>query len=161
MSLPLPTASRCLDALLRYELATIQCYQFAESVLPDDRYTLSAIRRSHEFAAAALGQHITRLGRLPSTEPGLWGALGTLVEASTAFSARWAVLTMLLWSERHGIETYVSACRIPGLPVASCLLMESTLLPSLHGHVRSLEQVIALRDGHTPRADAAMTGCLA
>src|SRR5205814_3656414 len=85
------STARCLDALFRYELAAARCYQFAERVLPADRDALAAVRRSHELAAVALGQHLVALGQPPSAGPGLWGVLGTLLEASTA-SGRWAVL---------------------------------------------------------------------
>jgi hypothetical protein len=147
-SQPLSVA-RCLDTLLRYELAAVRGYLSAEWALPAaaEREALATVRRSHELAAAALRQHVAVLGQPPSAGPGLWGVFGALVEASVARSGRRAVLTVLLWSERHGIETYGAACRIPGLPAASRILIESALLPDLHGHVRELEHLIARPDG--------------
>src|SRR5690349_4099460 len=111
MSQPL-SAARCLDALLRYELAAVRGYLSAEQALPHgpDRDALTTVRRSHELAAVALRQHLAALGQPPASGPGLWGAVGALVEAAAARSGRRAVLTLLLWSERHGIETYAAAC---------------------------------------------------
>jgi hypothetical protein len=152
MPLPSPCVARCLDALLRYELAAVRCYLFAESVLPADRDVLTAVRRSHEFAASDLHKQIAVLGQPPSDGPGLWGALPTLVKASTTLSCRWAVLTVLLGTERHGIATYTAACRIPILPTAVCVTVESTLLPLMHGHVRTLEQLASRSEDGTPRA---------
>ncbi len=71
----------------------------------------------------------------------------SLFAEAEARSGRRAVLTVLLWSERHGIETYGAACRIPGLPAASRILIESALLPDLHRHVRELEHLFARPDG--------------
>jgi hypothetical protein len=137
------SAVRCLDALCRFELAAARSYRFAENVLPADRDALSSLRRSHEFAAATLHQQLVNLGQLPAAGPGLWEALSTLVEATTTLSARWAVLTVLIGTERHGIETYAAACRIPILPPALCVVIESTLLPLMQGHVLTLEQLTA------------------
>src|SRR5687768_7455572 len=92
-------AARCLDALLRYELAAFRCYRFAETVVGADRDALAAVRRLHEFAAATLSQQVIRLGQRPSDGPGLWDVLPTLVEASTTLSARWAVLAVLSGTE--------------------------------------------------------------
>ena len=136
-----PSIVRCLDALFRYELAAAHCYRFAENVLTAERDALIAVRRSHEFAAATLHQQIVVQGQSTSDGPGLSGALPTLVKASTVLSARWAVLTVLLGTERHGIATYSAACRIPVLPATACVTIESTLLPLMHGHVRTLEQM--------------------
>jgi hypothetical protein len=152
MPLPSPSVARCLDALLRYELAAVRCYPFAEKVLPADRDVLTAVRRSHEIAAANLDQQITVLGQPPSDGPGLWGALPTLIEASTILAPRWAVLTVLVGTERHGIATYTAACRIPVLPATVCVTIESTLLPLMHGHVRTLEQLASRAADGTPRA---------
>ncbi|HET6572231.1 MAG TPA: hypothetical protein VFG68_01405 [Fimbriiglobus sp.] len=139
----LSPAARCLNALLRYELAAVRCHRFAAAVLPADRETLTAVRRLHELAAATLRQRVVLLGQPPSDGPGLWDALPALVEASTALSARWAVLRVLRGAERHGIETYESACRIPALPAEIRVAIESTLLPLMHGNVRTLEQLDA------------------
>lgn len=147
-----PPIARCLDALLRYELAAVHCYRFVENVLPAERDALTAVRRSHEFAAATLHQQIVVQGQLPSDGPGLWGALPTLLEASTVHSARWAVLAVLLGTEHHGIATYSSACRIPILPATACVTIESTLLPLMHGHVRTLEQMASRLGAEVPRA---------
>jgi hypothetical protein len=142
-------AARCLDALLRYELAAVRCYRFAETVVGADRDALAAVRRSHEFAVATLSQQILRLGQRPSDGPGLWDVLPTLVEASTALAARWAVLTVLRGTERHGIEAYEAACRIPVLPPEISVEIESTLLALMHGNVRTLEQLSARPGGNT------------
>lgn len=147
-----PSVVRCLDALFRYELAAVHCYRFAEEVLLAERDALIAVRRSHEFAAATLHQQIVVQGQPPSDGPGLWSALPALVEASTVLSARWAVLTVLIGTERHGIATYSAACRIPVLPATACVTIESTLLPLMHGHVRTLEQMASRLDEVMPRA---------
>jgi hypothetical protein len=155
--MPPPTlpVARCLDALLRYEIAAVGSYRSAEIVLAADRAALAAVHRSHEFAAATLHQQIAALGQSPSDGPGLWDALPTLVAASTALSARWAVLTVLRGVERHGIETYESACRIPVLPAEICAAIESTLLPLMHGNLRTLEQLSARPGGETTRTAGA------
>ena len=54
--MPPPTlpVARCLDALLRYEIAAVGSYRSAEIVLAADRAVLAAVHRSHELAAATL-----------------------------------------------------------------------------------------------------------
>ncbi|HVK18581.1 MAG TPA: hypothetical protein VM533_16725 [Fimbriiglobus sp.] len=153
MPLSISPAARCLDALFRYELAAARCYLLAETFLIAERDTLSTIRRSHEVAAATLHNQILILDHPPSDGPGLWGALPTLVTASTALCACWAVLTVLIGSERHGIATYSAACRIPVLPSPVCIIFESTLLPMMNGHVRTLEQLTARSAVKRPGSD--------
>lgn len=143
-------AARCLDALLRYELAAVRCYRFAGTVLAAERDELAAVRRSHEFAVATLHSQVVLLGQRPSDGPGLWDVLPALVEASTALSARWAVLTVLRGTERHGIEAYETACRIPVLPADAGVVIETTLLTLMHGNLRTLEQLSARPEGDTP-----------
>jgi hypothetical protein len=157
------SAAKCLDALLRYELAAIRCYQTAESILrsPADRDALAAIRRTHEAAAGTLQNHVTTCGQTPSAEPGLWSVLLTLVETSALCSGRRGVLTMLLWAEQHGIQTYESARCIAGLPAVSRVLIETALLPYLHEHVRGLEQVIAQDSATLARARGPVTAAAA
>lgn len=150
MSPSVSPAARCLDALLRYELAAVRCYRFAGTVLAADRDELAAVRRSHELAVATLHRQVVLLGHLPSDGPGLWDVLPALVEASTALSARWAVLTVLRGAERHGIEAYEAACRIPVLPADVGVVIESTLLTLMHGNVRTLEQLSARPGGDRP-----------
>ena len=148
MDLPPTTAARCLNALLRYELAAIRCYQFAEHVVscPGDRDELAGIRRNHEAVAAELCEHVSGCHERPARDPALWGVLNTLVETSSALFGRRSMLTVLMWSEQHGVKTYESAAQIDGLPAVGAAAIPGAVGPFLHAHVRILTRMIARYD---------------
>jgi hypothetical protein len=150
----LPIAAKCLNSLLRYELAAVRAYRFAESVcpLPSDRDSLAAIRRDHESIARTLRESAAGLGEPEVDEVGLWGMLNTLVEASAGTLGRRSMLTVLLWSEQHAAQTYQSAARIPGLGEVTEVVIPAEVMPALAEHIVELEKMIAgfADDGRSP-----------
>ena len=143
--LPTPTsAAKCLNSLLRFELAVVRCYRFAEQLLGDhpDRAALARMRAAHEAAAADLTAHIAAHGQSPSHDPGLWGSLISLAETSAVVFGRHAILTVLLWAEQHARDTYRAARREwaaqPGDPGP---ILEP-LAPAAGRHVAALEAML-------------------
>lgn len=149
-------ASGCLNGLLRYELAAVRCYQFAEHAL-DGNATLAELRRGHEAVADLLRGRIAGAGQSPSADPGLWGVLHTLVETSAAVFGRREMLTVLLWVERHAAETYEAG----GTDDVADLV-----LPLIRHHAGLLEPLIAATPERPaapcaafPRAGEEVVGC--
>jgi hypothetical protein len=138
-------ASRCLNSLLRYELAAVRCYQFAERAVTDeaDLAVLSQIRRDHETAADRLRELVTADGASPSADPGMWGVLTTQVETAAAVFGRKAMLTVLLWTEQHAADTYESSGRVPGSICEETPPVSENFRPMLLRHIAALEPLIA------------------
>jgi hypothetical protein len=155
--------ARCLAILLRYELAAVHAYRFAEAVsaLRSDRECLAAIRRGHESAARALREYAAHLNETDVTEAGLWGVMNTLVETAAAFGRR-SMLTVLLWSERHAAQTYESAARIPALGPVADVVIPGEVLPAMAGHVEILQRLLAGLgdDGRTEEYEHTAPGSL-
>jgi hypothetical protein len=138
-------ASRCLNSLLRYELAAVRCYQFAGQAIGDgdDRAVLAGIRRDHETAADRLRELVSADGGTPSADPGMWGVLTTQVETAAAVFGRKAMLTVLLWTEQHAAETYESSRGVTGDTCDVDPLVSDDLIPMLRRHTAALEPLIA------------------
>lgn len=135
-------ATRCLNSLLRYELAAARCYEFAaESMSGDDseREEFLSIGGEHRGAAERLRECVTAKGLQPSSDPGLWSVLLTLVETSAAVFGRRAMLTVLLWTEQHAAETYESARRIPELSRDEQACLTRDYLAQVRRHISTLE----------------------
>lgn len=143
---PLP-APRCLNSLLRYELAAVRCYQFAETALGLDpaRDVLLAIRQDHEAAAELLREQIREAGDQPSADPGLWGVMVSLVETTAVVFGRRSMLTMLSWTEKHAADTYETACRVPHLSRGS---RPATRIAAIRRHVTTLEELAERHQDH-------------
>lgn len=143
-------ASRCPNSLLRYELVAARCYHFAEQAAGGggDLAVLCDIRRHHEAAAARVRGRVVGAGQSPSSDPGIWGVLLTLVETSAAVFGRTAMLTVLLWIEQHAAEAYEASRDDPD--PADDPSPASEALPRIRDHVGALEALI--EKSRTPAA---------
>lgn len=119
-----------LNSFLRGELAAVATYEQALSGINKLglRATLISLRQSHQMRSELIQRLILKLGGIPSTSSGAWGAFATTVEGGATSLGETAVIATLEEGEDHGENDYRRDISKLSAPVRR--FVESELIPA-------------------------------
>lgn len=120
-------ASKCLNDLLRHEIAAAAMYEkAAKKVKGEERIAFEQNRWSHVVSAVALGQMIRDHGAAPASGAGRWQLASSLVAGSAVLSQGLALRAL------HETEHRISEAmehRLDDLPYRDRERVEADILP--------------------------------
>ena len=98
----------CLNELLRGEIAAVETYDHAISMLTDTRSQadMQECRRSHQERVLRIRKEILLRGAEPASSSGTWGAFAKLVEAGAELISPRQAVHALEAGEDHGLKEY-------------------------------------------------------
>lgn len=136
---------RCLNSLLRGELAATETYQQAITKMEGTRdvVTLRQIHDEHREAANTLRQHVHECGGQPDQGSGAWGTWAKVVEGTAKVFGATAALKALKEGEEQGIKDYQKATQDEGLSTECKGLIQSELLPQTRKHIVTLDRLMS------------------
>jgi uncharacterized protein (TIGR02284 family) len=138
---------RCLNSLLRGELAATETYQQALAKVGNDTGAaeLRRLHDEHRDAANTLRQHIREHGGTPGHGSGAWGAFAKSVEGTAKIFGQTAAMKALKEGEEQGISDYEKALKDENLAADCKTLISSQLLPQTRAHIPVLDRLMAMK----------------
>jgi len=121
---------RGLNELLRGELAALETYNQALSVVTGDRDTEDDLREcqsSHRERVDRLRMEITERGGTPDTGSGAWGGFAKVVEGTAKTVGQKMAINALEAGEDHGMKEYEEL--LPKLDGAARDIVETAIYP--------------------------------
>ena len=121
---------RGLNELLRGELAALETYNQALSVVTGDRETEDDLREcqsSHRERVDRLRMEITERGGTPDTGSGAWGLFAKVVEGTAKTVGQKMAINALEAGEDHGMKEYEQL--LPKLDGAARDIVETAIYP--------------------------------
>jgi len=121
---------RGLNELLRGELAALETYNQALSVVTGDRETEEDLREclsSHRERVDRLRMEITERGGTPDTGSGAWGVFAKVVEGTAKTVGQKMAINALEAGEDHGMKEYEEL--LPKLDGAARDIVETSIYP--------------------------------
>ena len=138
----------CIDicnSLLRGERSAVETYDDAIDKFENESAAaeLARIREEHARAAMTLEENVRSMGGQPDTDSGAWGTLASTVQKAASLLGSHSALEALQAGEKSGKKSYETALADAEVMPQCKKIIQSTLLPSVNEHIKTLERLQA------------------
>jgi len=136
---------KCLNSLLRGEIAATETYQQALAKLEKsgDMANLRRIHDEHRIAANTLREHVHQCGGKPEQGSGAWGTWAKMVEGTAKVFGETAAIKALKEGEEQGVKDYQAAATDEDLSSECRDLIRTQLLPQTREHIATLDRIMS------------------
>jgi uncharacterized protein (TIGR02284 family) len=134
-----------LNELLRGEISAVETYRQALEKVGDEPGSdkLRTALEDHKQAVTTLTAEVKRLGGVPSTDSGAWGAWAQTVTASAKILGDEAALKALKEGEEHGIKEYKEVLENEKIPQDIKNMIQAKFVPNQQKHIAAIDSLMS------------------